>query len=218
MDLSARRVHIAGIACRVNGLWTAQVGRNVTDEGDGFLRGKRYLIHDRDPLYADEFLRILGDARVESVKLPQRRRSRNAHPRRPPMERHRHFRPHRAGRLLACRSASRRKPRCSACISGGMRLCLNAGASSTTSGSAATHAKSDARGGFCVIVLAVTLRGGRPWVGGGRRGRRGRNWRLARPRRGGRRRRPGSGGRRASCRRRGRRRCGRPRRRDRRRW
>src|SRR5690348_3989773 len=48
--------------------------------------------------------------------------------------------------------------------------------------------------GFPSSVLAVTLRGGRPWVGGGKRGRRGRNLRRARPRRGGRRRRPGSGG------------------------
>ena len=31
---------------------------------------KRYLIHDRDPLFTDEFLRTLKDADVESVKLP----------------------------------------------------------------------------------------------------------------------------------------------------
>jgi hypothetical protein len=28
-----------------------QIARNVTDGVDGFLKGKRYLIHDRDPLY-----------------------------------------------------------------------------------------------------------------------------------------------------------------------
>jgi hypothetical protein len=33
-----------------------QIGRNVTDEVDGFFKGKRYLIHDRDPLYTREFL------------------------------------------------------------------------------------------------------------------------------------------------------------------
>ena len=33
---------------------------------------KRYLIHDRDPLFTAEFLRILGDAGVKSVKLPPR--------------------------------------------------------------------------------------------------------------------------------------------------
>jgi transposase InsO family protein len=41
--------------------------------------GKRYLIHDRDPLFTDEFLRTLKDADVESVKLPPRSPNLNAH-------------------------------------------------------------------------------------------------------------------------------------------
>ena len=68
-----------GIASRANGLWMAQVARNVTDEADGFLRGKRYLIHDRDPLYTDEFLRILRDAGVESLRLLPQSPNLNAH-------------------------------------------------------------------------------------------------------------------------------------------
>jgi hypothetical protein len=28
-----------------------QVARNLTDGVDGFLIGKRYLLHDRDPLF-----------------------------------------------------------------------------------------------------------------------------------------------------------------------
>src|SRR5215472_11745519 len=35
-----------------------------------FLRGKRYLIHDRDPLYTAESLATLLGAGVQSVKLP----------------------------------------------------------------------------------------------------------------------------------------------------
>jgi putative transposase len=46
--------------------------RNLTDAVDGFFTGKRYLIHDRDPLYTKEFLSILKDAGVLSVKLPPR--------------------------------------------------------------------------------------------------------------------------------------------------
>jgi hypothetical protein len=30
-------------------LWLNQIGRNLTDAVDGLLKGKRYLIHDRDP-------------------------------------------------------------------------------------------------------------------------------------------------------------------------
>jgi putative transposase len=72
MELSTRRVEIAGIASRANGLWMTQIARNVSDDGDGFLKGKRYLIHDRDPLYTREFLSMLDEHGIESVKLPPR--------------------------------------------------------------------------------------------------------------------------------------------------
>jgi hypothetical protein len=49
-----------------------QIGRNLTDAVDGILTGKRYLIHDRDPLFTADFLHMLADAGVESVKLPAR--------------------------------------------------------------------------------------------------------------------------------------------------
>ena len=48
IELSTRRVEIAGIAATANGLWMDQIGRNLTDGMDGILNGKRYLIHDRD--------------------------------------------------------------------------------------------------------------------------------------------------------------------------
>src|SRR5438094_3768868 len=56
MELSTRRVEIGGVASRVNGLWMTQIARNLTDDVDGFLKGKRYLTHDRDPPYTREFL------------------------------------------------------------------------------------------------------------------------------------------------------------------
>jgi len=40
---------------------------------------KRYLIHDRDPLYTREFLSMLADAGIESVKLPARSPNLNAY-------------------------------------------------------------------------------------------------------------------------------------------
>ena len=46
-----------------------QIARNVSSEG-GFLASKKYLIHDRDPLYTDKFDNILKAAGVECVKLP----------------------------------------------------------------------------------------------------------------------------------------------------
>ena len=56
----------------------SQIARNLTDV-EGLLTGKCYLIHDRDPLFTDEFLRTLKDAKVESVKLPPRSPNLNAH-------------------------------------------------------------------------------------------------------------------------------------------
>ena len=41
--------------------------------------GKRYLIHDRDPLYTTDFLSTLADAGIESVKLPPRSPNLNAY-------------------------------------------------------------------------------------------------------------------------------------------
>ena len=74
MDLSTRRVHIAGMASRANGLWMAQVARNLTDDVDGFLRGKRYLIHDRDPLYTAEFLATLPTGNCELLEIMEFKR------------------------------------------------------------------------------------------------------------------------------------------------
>ena len=70
LDLSTRRVTLGGIAKCPNGLWMAQIARNLTDAVDGFFTGKRFLIHDRDPLYTTEFQRILAGTGVQSVKLP----------------------------------------------------------------------------------------------------------------------------------------------------
>jgi hypothetical protein len=70
MELPTRKVEIAGIASSPNGLSMNQIGRNLTDVVDGILKGKRYLIHDRDPLFTTEFLQTLADCGVASVKLP----------------------------------------------------------------------------------------------------------------------------------------------------
>ena len=57
----------------------SQIARNLTDSVDGLLTGKRYLIHDRDPLFTDEFLSTLKLVGIESVKLPARSPNLNAY-------------------------------------------------------------------------------------------------------------------------------------------
>src|SRR5262245_8386642 len=56
-----------------------QIARNLTDQIDGFFKGKRYLIHDRDPLYTRQFLSMLAEAGIDSVKLPPRSPNLNAY-------------------------------------------------------------------------------------------------------------------------------------------
>ena len=79
IDLASRRVEIAGLARQANGLWMSQVARNLSDATEGFLVGKRYLIHDRDPLFTAEFLETVDTSGVKSLKLPPRSPNLNAH-------------------------------------------------------------------------------------------------------------------------------------------
>jgi transposase InsO family protein len=57
----------------------SQIARNLTDAEEGILTGKRYLIHDRAPLFPAEFLSMIADAGVESVNLPPRSPNLNAY-------------------------------------------------------------------------------------------------------------------------------------------
>ena len=79
IELSTRRVRVAGIHRAPDGEWTVQVARNLTDGVDGFLRDKRFLIHDRDPLYTQEFREVLAGAGVETIRLPARSPNLNAY-------------------------------------------------------------------------------------------------------------------------------------------
>src|SRR5215813_2450646 len=79
IDLSTRRVEIDGISSSADGLWMAQIARNLTDALDGFLCCKKYLIHDRDPLYTKEFLSIIASCGIEPIKLPPRSPNLNAY-------------------------------------------------------------------------------------------------------------------------------------------
>ena len=56
-----------------------QIARNLTAADEGLLSGKQYLIHDRDPLFTDEFLNMLADTGVQSVRLPPHSPNLNAY-------------------------------------------------------------------------------------------------------------------------------------------
>jgi len=79
IDLSTRKVKILGVKSDPNGVWMEQVARNATDSEDGIFKGKRYLIHDRDPLFTIGFEMILQSAGVKPVKLPPKSPNLNAY-------------------------------------------------------------------------------------------------------------------------------------------
>jgi transposase InsO family protein len=75
---SCRLVHVAGFTCNPTETWMKQIARNLTMTGDGFLRGMRYLILDRDSKFAESFRTILQSAGVEPLRLPPRTPNLNA--------------------------------------------------------------------------------------------------------------------------------------------
>jgi putative transposase len=79
MELATRRVHIAGITPHPTAAFMQQCGRQLTDPFDGFLVGKRYLIHDRDTKFTQAFEPLLKATGVEPILLPPRSPNLNAH-------------------------------------------------------------------------------------------------------------------------------------------
>jgi transposase InsO family protein len=79
MDLATRRAQVAGITPHPTAAFMQQCARQLTDPFDGFLMGKRYLIHDRDTKFTPAFAGLLKDSGVEPIVLPPRSPNLNAH-------------------------------------------------------------------------------------------------------------------------------------------
>jgi putative transposase len=70
MELKSRAVHIAGVRVDRDGVFMAQVARNLLDPVDGFLRNATHLIHDRAPLFTRVWTTLLDTGGVECVPIP----------------------------------------------------------------------------------------------------------------------------------------------------
>ena len=77
--LASRMVTVAGIVPEPTELWMKQTARHLTDGWDGFLKGCRYPIHDRSPLFTEKFESILRSAGIQAVRLPPRSPNLNAY-------------------------------------------------------------------------------------------------------------------------------------------
>ena len=79
MKLATRKVACAGITPYPGAAWMLQIGRNLTDTFSGFLRGKSFLIMDRDSSVHEAFRDLLNQAGIRSVRIPPRAPNCNAH-------------------------------------------------------------------------------------------------------------------------------------------
>ncbi len=68
IDYSTRKVEVVGISQQPHGAWMKQMARNLTDPFSGFLKDKKYFIHDREPLFTKEFRDILKDSGVKPIR------------------------------------------------------------------------------------------------------------------------------------------------------
>jgi len=72
VELESRRVWIGGITRHPDAGWMQQVARNATLEGTGYLKGCRYVLHDRDEKFCADFRDTLAAGGVSCVALPAR--------------------------------------------------------------------------------------------------------------------------------------------------
>ena len=71
IDMASRRVEIAGIHHAPCEAQMLQYARNLTDPESGFLKDKRFLVHDRDPLFTARFRQTLKAGGVRCLKMPK---------------------------------------------------------------------------------------------------------------------------------------------------
>ena len=79
ISLADRFVHVVGITTRPNEAWMLQVGRNLIDAESGAMRGKGYLILDRDTKYTDRFRRLMRGSGTDVIRPPPRSSNLNAY-------------------------------------------------------------------------------------------------------------------------------------------
>ena len=70
MDIGKREVRFGGMAHNPDSNWTTQIARNMCDMFDGFMREKKYLIHDRDSLFNKRFDAIFESIGITIKRLP----------------------------------------------------------------------------------------------------------------------------------------------------
>jgi putative transposase len=72
MELATRCMQVAGLTPHLTAAFMQQCALQLKDPWEGFLGGKRYLIHDRDMKFTHAFDAFLKDSGVDPIVLPPR--------------------------------------------------------------------------------------------------------------------------------------------------
>ena len=79
IELRSRRVYFAGFTACPNDGWMQQIARNLIDDEDGFLKGSRLLLMDRDTKFSSTFRQMIRNGGVRALRLPPKTPNLNAH-------------------------------------------------------------------------------------------------------------------------------------------
>lgn len=78
LELSSRRVHLAGCSANPDGRWIAQQARQLAWSLPGRATPVRFLIHDRDSKFSRDFDNVFKSEGVEIIRTPFRAPKANA--------------------------------------------------------------------------------------------------------------------------------------------
>jgi transposase InsO family protein len=79
IELDTRRVHLAGATTRPTGAWVTQQARNLSMALGEQLRGRRFLIRDRDTKFTAAFDEVFHSEGLRTIRTPIRAPQANAY-------------------------------------------------------------------------------------------------------------------------------------------